>query len=152
MSETDIIPAESNVPDAGPPVGAEGDVGFTKPVPTAPAPRLWGPWATIGSTVLCILVVLIAQVVAALIFVAIRIAVDPKASFDDVATNGNLWTFATLLSTPAAVGFIALLVRLRRCSIRDHLALHWPPARSVLIAFAGLAVVIFATDLTSPHD
>jgi membrane protease YdiL (CAAX protease family) len=90
----------------------------------------------------------VAQFAALVIFVAPRIATNPSANIDDLVTDGNLWTLATLFSTPAGVGLIALLVRLRRYPIRDYLALYWPPVRSVVIAFAGLAALSVATDVS----
>ena len=107
------------------------------------------PWATIGWTLLCIVVMFAAQIFGLIFFVVFRFATMASPKFDDLATNGNVIAFATLLSTVATVGLIALLIRLRRCSIRDYLALYWPSAWSVLISLAGLAVVLGATDLSS---
>jgi membrane protease YdiL (CAAX protease family) len=68
---------------------------------------------------------------------------------ETLVTNGNALVLATLLSTPATVGLIALLVKVRGYPARDYLALYWPTWRSVLIAFAGMAVLLVAIDLTS---
>jgi membrane protease YdiL (CAAX protease family) len=131
-----------------PPCPAEGSEFAVTPEPVK-FPLPWGPWATIGWTVLCIAVIVVAQIAALFIFVAFRFATSPSPKFDDLATNGNFLALATLLSTPAVLGLVALLIRVRRNRIRDYLALYWPLARSVLIAFVGLAAVLGATDLTS---
>jgi uncharacterized protein len=112
-------------------------------------PRLWGPWATTGWTLLIIVVMFAAQIAGLIIFVVFRIVTTSSAKFDDLATNGNVMTLATLLSTPAIVGLVVLLIRVRRYPTRDYLALYWPPARSAVIALLGLAVLLGATDLTS---
>src|SRR5271163_5129216 len=47
------------------------------------------------------------------------------------------------------VGLVTFLVRARRCSVRDYLALEWPPARSVLLSVAGMVVLLVAMDMAS---
>jgi len=122
---------------------------FSGQSPSVKAPGLWGPWATIGWTLLCVVVMLAAQVVGLLTFVVLRIATNASPKFDDLATNGNVLALATLFSTPASVGLIAFLIRVRRYPIRDYLALNWPTLRTVLIALLALAALLGATDLTS---
>ena len=84
-----------------------------------------------------------------IIFLALRTAVTGSPKIDDIDTNGNLLALATLFSTSATVGLIALLIVVRRYPVRDYLALYWPPPRSVLTAVLGLALVLVATDLSS---
>ena len=84
-----------------------------------------------------------------ILFVLFRSVTTGSLKVDDIGTNGNILAFATLLSTLATVGLVALFVRLRRYPIREYLALHWPAGRSVLIALLGLAILLGATDLTS---
>jgi uncharacterized protein len=121
---------------------------FTPPKP-ARAVGPWGPWATIGWTLLCVVVLFLAQLIGAIIFLLARSAATGNLKTDDLGTNGNLLAFATLLSTPATVGLIGLLVWLRGYPIRDYLALNWASARSVIFTLLGLAVVLGGTDLTS---
>jgi membrane protease YdiL (CAAX protease family) len=148
-SEFQTNPADAQPLEIEPAPGPTEDPEFAVTLEPVMLPRPWAPWATIGWTLLCIVVIVVAQIAALFIFVAFRFATSPSPKFDDLATNGNFLALATLLSTPAVVGLIALLIRVRRNPIRDYLALYWPPARSVLIAFAGLAAVLGATDLTS---
>jgi membrane protease YdiL (CAAX protease family) len=89
------------------------------------------------------------QIGVLIIFGVGRLATNRNPRLDDLGTNGNVLALATLASTPAVVGLIALLVRARRYPIRDYLALNWPSARPILASLAGLAFVISASDLTS---
>ena len=89
------------------------------------------------------------QFIGALVYVFARAAATGVVNADGLATNGNLLTVATLLSTPLTIGLVGLLVWVRRYPMRDYLALRWPPGRSIVIALLGLAVVLVGTDLTS---
>jgi membrane protease YdiL (CAAX protease family) len=111
--------------------------------------RVWGPWATIGWTVLCILVLFVIQIGVLLVFVAIGLGSNRAARLEELATSGNVLAFGTLASTPAVVGLVVFLVRVRRYSIRDYLDLSWPPVRKVVVSLASLALVIAASDVTS---
>jgi membrane protease YdiL (CAAX protease family) len=125
------------------------DPEFATPEKPAALPRLWGPWETIGWTLLGVGVMFGAQLAGLIIFFVFRIVTTTSPKFDDLVTNGNVIALATLISTSATVGLIALLVRIRRFPIRDYLALYWPSPRVVLASLGGLAVLLVATDLTS---
>ena len=71
--------------------------------------RPWGPWATIGWTLLCIVVVIRRSARRCDHLRVVRAVATGSLKVDDLVTNGNLMAFATLLSTPATVGLIALL-------------------------------------------
>jgi CAAX protease family protein len=118
--------------------------------------RPWGLWATMGWTVLCLVVLFVLQIAVEMIFVIVRLFPGPGVRPDDLSAigaelsiNGNMLAAATLASTPAVVGLVALLVWIRGCPIREYLALKWPSARSLFLAMAGLAVVLAGSDLTS---
>jgi uncharacterized protein len=130
-------------------IGPLGDVGVSTLAQPEAGPQPWGPWATLGWTLLCALLLLAIQIGILLVFMVIRLARGGEPKFDDLASNGNVVTIGTLASTSAIVGVVALLTHFRRYPIRDYLALGWPPARSGLIAFAGLVVVLVSSDLTS---
>ena len=112
------------IPDALDPVLAESAV-ILEPVSAGP-PRPWGPWATIGWTVLCLAAMLAAQTVVLIAFVVVRVASNPQAKLEDISSNGNLIAVAGLMSTPPVLGLVALLIVVRRNRIRDYLALTWP--------------------------
>jgi uncharacterized protein len=130
-------------------IGPMGDMGVSTLGQPEAGPRPWGPWATLGWTLLCVVMLFAIQIAVLLVFVVIRLARDAKPNFDDLARNANVVSIGTLASTAAIVGLVALLVHLRRYPFRDYLALHWPTTRSALIAFASVVVVLVSSDLTS---
>jgi membrane protease YdiL (CAAX protease family) len=105
--------------DIGQPLGSTAAAESSKPPAPVSPPRPWGPWATIGWTVLCIVVMFAVQIVVAIIVVAFRFALNPKARLFDLATDSNLVAVCTLVSTPALVGLIAFLISIRRYPIRE---------------------------------
>lgn len=114
------------------------------------APRPWGPWATIGWTVLCLVVMVLIQNVVAFVFLVVLFAREgPGTRLTDMATNGNLIATATIVSTPAVLGLVSLLVGIRRYPVRDYLALRWARPRTVVLSVAGLLAFLFASDFTS---
>jgi len=125
------------------------DPEFSVSLKPASSPRPWGPWATIGWTLLCIVVMSAAQIAGLIIIVAVGFATNRSVQLNKLFANGDVLALGTLLGTPAIVGPIAFLVRVRRYPVRDYLALTWPPVRSVLIACAGLAVLLCTSDLIS---
>lgn len=138
-----------------PPAVAADDAGSVY-ASGAARPRPWGPWATVGWTVLCLVVLAISQIAVLIIFAAVRVAQGPAIKEGDVgalgealATNGNLLAMATLASTVAVIGLVAPLVWIRRYPIREYLALSFPGTRQLLFAIGGLAAVLAASDLTS---
>ena len=112
----------------------DGPVSKSRPL----APRPWGPWASVGWTLLCLAVLVVAQIAVLIVFAVVRVAQSPAIKPDDLnaigkdlATNGNLLSAATLASTPAVVGLVALLIRIRHYPLRKYLALTGQPhARS----------------------
>lgn len=117
--------------------------------PTKASLCVWGPWATIGWTVLCAVVILVVQTITVLLFLTFHAGQDFATALQELNTDGNLQATATLLTTPCIIGLVVFLVRLHGCPIRAYLALSWPPARSVVMAFVGLAIVLFSVDLLS---
>jgi uncharacterized protein len=120
------------------------------------SPRPWGPWATVGWSIMCLVALFGVQIAVEIIFVIVRIAGHPGAAPDDLSaigaelsTDGNMLAAATLASTPVVVGLVTLLIWIRGCPIREYLGLKRPSARSLTVAIAGLAVVLVGTDLTS---
>ena len=144
MSSFDPYPS-----DIGQSPGLTVETGSPMPsMPVSPACP-WGPWATIGWTVICIVVMFVIQSAVLIVFFVVSSALNPNAKLDALFTNGNVLALSTLASTPVVVGLVALLVSIRRYPIRAYLALIWPPARQVLVAIAGLAVLLVTSDLIS---
>jgi membrane protease YdiL (CAAX protease family) len=115
-------------------------------VVTSQKVRPWGPWASIGWTILAIVLWQGIQLVVFVVFLAVMMSKGPKAKINDLVTNGQLISIATLVSTPALLGLVALLVAARRIPVRDYLALTWPPGRQVIVAVVGLALLIAVSD------
>jgi uncharacterized protein len=149
MNESQADSPDPELAEVSPWSPPAADLESIAPQPPIRPPGLWGPWATIGWTLLCIVVLFVAQIAAGIIFVLAKTAATGKLQTAGLESDGNLVAFATLFSTPATVGLVALLIWLRGYPIRDYLALRWAPTRSVVIAFLGLAVVLGGTDLTS---
>jgi membrane protease YdiL (CAAX protease family) len=112
------------------------------------AAKPWGPWATLGWTALCLFVFVVVQNLVAVPFVLVQASRGPIRA-GDVAANGNLVGAATLVSTPAVLGLVVLLVGARRYPLRDYLALRLPQARQVWVSGGGLLVLLAATDSLS---
>jgi membrane protease YdiL (CAAX protease family) len=129
--------------------GPFAELDFSGPSDSPKPPRTWGPWATVGWSLLIAVVYLCVQLVVVVVAAQVTIASDPSANVAALASSGNVLAFGTLASTPVVVGLICLLARLRGYSVRDYLALIWPPGRSVLIASAGALLLAMGSDLTS---
>jgi uncharacterized protein len=120
-----------------------------EPGPPRTSPCVWGPWATIGWTLVCIVVLLVLQTITLVVFLAFHPGHDLGQTLRELNSDGNFQATATLVTTPCLIGLVALLVRLRGCRISEYLALRWPPARSAVVALVGLAVVLAGSDLLS---
>jgi membrane protease YdiL (CAAX protease family) len=130
-------------------IGALSDVVDSTLSESKAGPRPWGPWATLGWTLLCAIMLFAIQVVVLLVLMAVRLARGAEVKFGEFASKGNVVSIGTLASTLSIVGSIALLIRWRRYPIRDYLALHRPTTRSAAIAFVSLAVMLVTSDLIS---
>ena len=119
-----------------------------EPVSAGPASP-WGPWATIGWTLLCLVTMAVAQTVVAIAFVVVRLARHPGTNVADIASNGNLIALAGLASTPSVVALVAVLILVRRNRIRDYLAVTWPAPRQVVSACVGLMLLLATSDLVA---
>ena len=143
------VPGEPRRDEIAPAPGTTVGGGETACSRNVAAARPWGPWATVGWTLLCLIVMFGGQIGVFLVFIGIRLAQNPNVNLSDAATNGNLLATATIGSTVPLVGLVGFLVWIRGCRIRDYLALVWPTPRSVFMALVGLVLVILASDLTS---
>lgn len=136
--------APANVPEAA--ESPSDDVEFVSAPPKRPP---WGPWASLGWTLVCFIAFLLAQTAVMVVVIVIKIAGGAKVDPSELATNGNLIALATLASTPVVVGLVLLLIWVRRVPIREYLAWVWPRAGEALIAIGVLGVVLLVSDLTT---
>jgi membrane protease YdiL (CAAX protease family) len=112
-------------------------------------PRPWGPWATIGWTVLCLLLMVAVQLGVLIGFLVFSLVTGSRSTLEDLATSALLLSVASFASTIVVVPLIWFLIRLRRCPVRPYLALRLPRKRQALMAIGGLAVLLAASDLTT---
>ena len=145
MSEIETNPFDPLSADVGPWRNAvDSALGEPKA-----GPRPWGPWATLGWTLLCAIILFAIQVAVLLIFMAIRLTRGAELKFDELANSGDVVSIGTLASTVSIVGLVALLIRWRRYPISDYLALDRPTVQSAVIAIVSLAIILITSDLLS---
>lgn len=87
------------------------------------------------------------QTAVVIAYVMVRMAGNPKADLSGLGSDGTLLGLATLASTPAIVGLMALLAHVRGFTIRDYLALEWPKPWQAAFAVAGMVLFLVASDL-----
>ncbi len=120
------------------------------PTPADPgvSPRAWGPWATIGWTLLALAVMVGVQIGVLVGFAAASGGFMPP-NLQAIATGSLFLSTSTLVSTPILLGLLALLIRVRGWSIAGYLDLRMPTARQALIAAGGLIALLIVTDSAS---
>lgn len=111
----------------------------------------WGPWATVGLSIVVLVVYVLLQVVAALFLFFVNMARDPafdaQAYLAGLQNDGFLLAVATTVSALLTTGLIVLLVRLRKGpSVRDYLCLAPVGLRSALVWLAATLVLVAASD------
>jgi membrane protease YdiL (CAAX protease family) len=141
--------ANAPEPDSAPLTEAVWEEEYPGPAKAGPALRPWGPWATLGWTLLGIVLIVVIQGVVFGVFAAVKLASNPHADLMALATNGNVFAASSLATTPPLIGFVVLLIYVRPYPLRAYLAWVWPPARVVSMAIAGQVLVLVASDLTS---
>jgi uncharacterized protein len=149
MEESQQTPDDIDVPEVATPPPTSGNLECAVPEKPISPCRPWGQWATIGWSVLCLMAMTSGESVAPFVPDALGMPRGGGQAPVDADLNGNLLEVATFVGTLATVGLIVFLVRARRCSVREYLALKWPSARSVLMSVVGMAVLLVALDLTS---
>jgi membrane protease YdiL (CAAX protease family) len=114
-----------------------------------PAGTYWGPWATLGWTVVAIIVMTIVQFAVGIHYVVGVMLLDQHADLSSLARNGNFVSTLTIANSAAITALVVLLCRVRQVPISDYLAIRRPTFRQIAVWLIGLAVFIVATDLTS---
>ena len=112
-----------------------------------PSPRrAWGPWASVGWTVLVALAMLATQAATAIGFAVSRFQANPKADLSDLGSDGTLMAVATLISLPVVLGLVAIFISVRGWRIGDYLAFRPSTARAVLVSTSGLILWLASSD------
>jgi len=113
------------------------------------AGRPWGPWATIGWSILIVVGSLAAQIVVAAI-VAVVTARGRRIDAESLSSDGNVLAMATCASGLVALGLTVFFAWLRRgIDLKTYLALRLPTKREFSRWFICLLLLVLATDATS---
>ncbi len=92
-----------------------------------PARPPWGFWATMGFSLLAVVILLAVQVIVVVAFFAVAMAGHPGMNVRSLENNGLMLALATCFSTPFAVAAAVLFAWTGRGpSIRDYFGLHSP--------------------------
>jgi uncharacterized protein len=114
-----------------------------------PEGKPWGPWATLGWTVVAIVLMTVVQIAVGIPYVVGMVLLGGKIDVNTLSHDGNFISTIIIATTIAVSGLVLLLCRVRHVPIAIYLALKRPRVRQVIVWTAGLAVYIVATDLTS---
>ncbi len=114
----------------------------------------WGFWPTIGLSVVVYLVFVGISVVIVLAIGAAYAANNPNADIGDfllaAATNGFVAFLGISLAAPVCAGLVLLLIKWKATlSVEEYLCLVPVGAKTALIWFAFLALVLVGSDLLS---
>jgi len=124
------------------------DGSASQTLPGAPPP--WGLLGTIGWGVLGAFAWFAVQFVVLVTFIEWRRAQAPDAlDMSQLARDGFLLAFATIMAGPAWIAVSALAARLRGWRPRDYLALVMPRRGELLFGIASLGTLLIAFDLLS---
>lgn len=126
------------------------DIAQAAPVEGKQAP--WGFWPTIGFSVAVILVYFAVSVLIVIAFAIAFVLANPNADVDEflttAATNGLIAFLGIAIAAPLCAGLVLWFVRLKATlSVKDYLCLVPVSAKTALIWFALLALLLIASDL-----
>lgn len=129
-----------------PPVVESPPPGTGTPQPPADAPAIagrapdspWGPWATVGLSLVVLVAFNAAQAVVLLGITMVQVARDPRLDADTLVQsmmgNGLLLGLATLASTTLCTPLMVLFVRMRgTLPVARYLGLRWPGIKTCLL-------------------
>ena len=114
-------------------------------------PKPWGFWATAGLSLAVMGTLVFMQSVTAVGFIVLAGTggqVGPSKEFiAHLTSNGLLLSLATWFSLPFTLGLTVLFVRIRGSwSLRDYLALRFPPAKTTAVWLGIVFVFVVAYD------
>lgn len=111
-------------------------------------PQPWGLLGTIAWGALGIAAWFVVQFAVVIAFIAWRDAAAPgTVDMRQLANDGFLLAFVTILAGPAWIGVSVIAARWRRWRARDYLALTMPRRADVVFAIGCLAALLIAFDL-----
>ncbi len=124
-------------------------VPLTSIEPTAavtPARLVWGPWVSVGWTLLIELAFVMTQFVAAIGYAIVRKVANPRVDLSNLASDGTFIALATLLCLPVVLGLVWFLIWFRGWPVRAYLALRPGSIRALILATSGLIIGLAASD------
>ncbi len=106
----------------------------------------WGPWATVGFSLIITAIYLAIGIFSTLVIVAIDSLVPPQyrllASTDHLDTDGLILSIASIATFAICTGLILLFTAMRtRITIKDYLLLKRVPVK-VILRWIAIALVI----------
>lgn len=124
---------------------------MTDPVAVSKPPAPWGFWATMGLSVVTYLVFFIISLLVALAYGFVFLAANPDADgaeFSTMLSSGFVSFLGLSLAAPQCAGLVALLIKWKATlPVREYLCLHPVRARTALIWFGLLALLLAASDV-----
>jgi len=158
MPDGDRIPLPDDLAAPAAPGGPFGPPArpsvLPPPRPDRRAGRPWGPWATLGFTVVWFMVAIAVSAVATLVVITI-VAIAAGALRPHEARLETLQAFGGLivglveiLTTPALVGLTVLLAWVRM-PVAEYLALRRPSYRDTILWLLGFLGLMVAQDVFS---
>ena len=117
-------------------------------VPVEGAPSPWGFWATVG---LSVLVLLVFGIISAVVAIAVAVA-EAGAGFGEFlianATNGFIAFLGLSLAAPLCVGLVLWFIKLKATlSVEAYLGLVPVRVKSLAVWFGLLALLLIGSDL-----
>ena len=92
--------------------------------------RPWGPWATIGWSVVVMIVALIAQIVGLIGLGIVMGVTGAQINPETIATDGNFLAVGACASGLAATGLSIFFAAVRKgMTVKEYLNLRWPRAK-----------------------
>ena len=122
------------------------------PEQTRTTPNVWGPWATLGLTLLALLAASILGGILALILYAVMggdLGKIFRSDMDALASDGLFMTVGIFAQTIVFLACVPGLVWLRRATLRDYLGLHFPSVRATAQWILIFMVFLAAQDIVT---
>jgi len=124
---------------------------MTAPVAVGKKPGPWGLWSTMGLSVVVYLVFLVISLLVTIACGVVFLAANPGADgaeFNAAIASGFVAFLGLSLAAPQCTGLVVLLARWKSTlPVREYLCLHPVSARTVLIWFGLLALLLICSDL-----
>jgi membrane protease YdiL (CAAX protease family) len=120
------------------------------PLIETPAPqRVWKFWGTALWGLLIFFAMFVGQIGAVVLLVALRGLPMDLASLQVVGREPQALALSVIMGLPATLAVVWLAIRIKKASLVDYLALHWPTWRQFLLGAAGLLLTVLAWEVVS---